>query len=650
MEKINLFLMAILLLFLSGTLHPQEKIVQKTDTAGVYKLTDVVVTATKTSSNTLELANSITIIDSSEIANRNKTNLFELLKTEPGISYTTQGPVGSLSNISIRGGNTGNTLVIIDGVEMNLTSDPSNVYDFANLPVDQIARIEILRGPQSTLYGSNALSGVVNIITKKGNGKPLVNFFAEGGSYNTFKGAFGLSGSSNKFNYTLSLSKTKSDGFSAAGKKYGNIERDGYDGNNLSSRFGFDFNENTYLNFIVRYINTKANYDQHGGEFGDDPTYKYNQEEIVTRTEVGFKLFDGVWDQKAGVSYYKNIRKYNYDSTLYNPVSSRSLYDGRRIQFDWLNNINLSQENKIVFGFDGEIDQSASSFFSKSPFGPFESVISKNSINTIGIYLEDQVKLGNSFFATAGVRFDSHEKFGSAFTYRIAPAYIFWKTGTKIKATIGTGFKAPSIFYLYDPFFGNENLDPEKSFGWDAGIEQFFFSQGVSVGITYFSNNFTDLIGLDENFKAVNIDEATSKGIEFYVKAKLMNNLNIKTNYTFTETKDESENSPDKNLPLLRRPKHKIGFLTTYNFLNKGSISLEIIYVGKRDDKDFSTFPVARVVLPDYTIINLAAQFDVTQWLTVTGRVDNLFNKYYEDVLGYATPGLSGYAGIKVNL
>ncbi len=642
--------MVFIVLLLSGTLLSQGKIVQKTDTAGVYKLTDVVVTATKTNSNTLELANSITIIDSAEIATRNKINLFELLKTESGISYTTQGPIGSLSNISIRGGNNGNTLVMIDGVKMNLTSDPSNVYDFANLPAEQIARIEILRGPQSTLYGSDALSGVVNIITKKGNGKPLVNFFAEGGSYNTFKGAFGLSGSSNKFNYTLSLSKTKSDGFSAAAEKYGNTERDGYDGNNFSSRFGFDFDENTYINLIVRYINTNANYDQHGGEFGDDPTYKYNQEEIVTRAESGFKLFNGLWDQKIGLSYYKNIRKYNYDMTINNPTSSRSLYDGRRIQFDWLNNFNFLPKNKIILGIDGVVDQSASNFYSESPYGPFESVISKNTVNIFGIYLEDQIKLGKVFFTTVGARIDAHEKFGSAFTYRFAPAYIFRETGTKIKATIGTGFKAPSIFYLYDPFFGNENLNPEKSFGWDAGIEQFFFSQGVSLGITYFSNNFTDLIGLDENFKAVNIDEATSKGIEFYVKANLMDNLTVKTNYTFTETKDESENSVDKNMPLLRRPKHKIGFLTTYKFFNKGSISVELIYVGKRDDKDFSTFPAARVELPDYTIVNLAAQFDVTRWLTVTGRIDNLFDKDYEDVLGYATPGLSGYAGIKVNL
>ena len=649
MKRLN-FIYIFLCAFLLTNLLPAQDVVQKTDTAGVYKLTDVVVTATKTKANTLELANSITIIDSAEIENRNKENVFDLLKTVPGVSFTTQGPVGSLSNISIRGGNNANTLVLIDGVKMNLPSDPSNVYDFANLPVDQISRIEVLRGPQSTLYGSDALSGVINIITKKGNGKPLVNFLAEGGSYNSYKGAFGLSGSSNKFNYNISLSKTKTDGFSAAGEKYGNTERDGYDGNNTAARFGFDVSKDTYLNFTIRYINTKANYDQHGGQFGDDPTYKYSQEEIVTRAESGFKLLKGFWDQKVGISYYKNIRKYNYDSTLNNPVSSRSLYDGRRLQFDWLNNFNISDGNKILLGVDGEFDQSASSFFSKSTFGPFESIIPKNTINIFGVYLQDQIKLGKSFFATAGGRYDNHEKFGSAFTYRIAPAYIFWQTGTKIKATIGTGFKAPSFFYLYDAFFGNENLNPEKSFGWDAGIEQYFFSNGIAAGVTYFHNDFTDLIGFDENFKAININKATSKGVEFYVTADLLENLNIKTNYTFTETKDESENSPDKGLQLLRRPKHKVGFVTTYKFLNKANFTVELIYVGKRNDKDFSTFPASRVTLPDYTVVNLSAQYDVASWLTLTGRIDNLFDKNYEDILGYGTPGFSGYAGIKIKL
>jgi len=188
----------------------QTVTVTKSDTSGVYRLSDVVVTATKFNTSTLELANSITIIDSADISNRNKINVFELLKSEYGVSYTTQGPQGTLANISIRGGDVGNTVVMIDGIKMNLTSDPANVYDFASLTVESIDRIEILRGPQSMLYGSDALSGVVNIISKKGNGKPLFSLVAEGGSYNTFKGALGVSGSEKAFNYKLSFGRTQS--------------------------------------------------------------------------------------------------------------------------------------------------------------------------------------------------------------------------------------------------------------------------------------------------------------------------------------------------------------------------------------------------------------------------------------------------------
>ena len=189
------------LLVLFGFLVPfhfnfsQNSVIQKTDSAGFYKLNDVVVTATKTQTSTIEIANSISVIDSEQISNSNANNVFDLLKNEIGISYTRQGGNGTLSNINIRGANNSHTLVLIDGVEMNLINDPSGVYDFSALPIDNVDRIEILRGPQSTLYGSDALAGVINIITKKGNGSPKFSLLTEGGSYETYKGIIGLRGS-----------------------------------------------------------------------------------------------------------------------------------------------------------------------------------------------------------------------------------------------------------------------------------------------------------------------------------------------------------------------------------------------------------------------------------------------------------------------
>lgn len=646
----RLIFLCFIALFIPFKLAAQQNVVQKTDSTGVYKLTDVVITATKTSTSTLQIANSISTIDSVEIANKKNINLFNLLKNETGVSTIQFGPIGGLSSINIRGANAGHSLVLIDGVELNMPSDASNLFDFANMPTESINRIEILRGPQSTLYGSDAMGGVVNIITRKGIGKPSFNLSAEGGSYNSFKGALGFSGSYKKLNYLISLARTQSDGFSSAGEKYGNTEKDGYKGNNISARLGYDFNDNAGLNLFIRFIKADTDLDQKGGVEGDDPTYFYNLEEFTTRAEGFFNLLDGVWEQKIGGSFYKNIRKYRYDSTLTNPVSSRSFYDGRKFKIDWQNNFHLPLNNLLTFGAENEIEQAETEFYSLSSFGPFETMIPKSEVVTTGIYLQDQLKVENSLFVTAGIRYDINQKFGNAFTYRFAPAFILWQTDTKFKATIGTGFKAPSIFYLYDPFFGNENLSPEKSFGWDAGIEQFLWAEGVSFGITYFSNNFTDLIGLDENFKSINIDEAESRGIEFYVTAKPISNLTVKANYTYADTKDLSKNSTDKDKPLLRRPKHKAGLYFDYSFLQNANINLEVIYVGSRDDKDFSSFPAERVVLGSYTLVNIAAHYNLLEFLQIFGRIENLLNTDYEEVLGYGTPKLSGFAGFKIIL
>ena len=243
MVKTNFFFL--FAVFLSAIVFPQEGIIQKSDSSGLYKLTDVVITATRTASNTVELANSISVIDSAEIVNKNSFDTFDAIKNEYGISYTQQGGKASVSNIYIRGGSPSESLVIIDGVEVNMPNDPSNFYNFFSLPLDNTSRVEILRGPQSTLYGSNALTGVVNIISLRGEGKPSFNFGIEGGSYNSYKGTITSLGAVGKFNYSAAFSRTKSDGYSAASEKYGNTENDGFDLYNFNSILGYDFSESS---------------------------------------------------------------------------------------------------------------------------------------------------------------------------------------------------------------------------------------------------------------------------------------------------------------------------------------------------------------------------------------------------------------------
>jgi len=628
----------------------------KSDSLKTFELSDVVVTATKTSTPAYELASSFSLIDSARINNSHSINIYQLLQTQTGLSISQQGAPGAFTQVYLRGADPSQTQVLIDGASMNMANDPSNTYDFADLSTDNIERIEIIRGPQSTLYGSNALAGVINIITKKGRGKPKFSLSTEGGSYNTYKGALGLSGSLEKFNYSLSLSKFKTDGFSSADEKFGNTEKDGTENYNTSTRIGYELSNSFNLSFFGRFTKANTDFDQTGGKFGDDPTYKYNLEEGVYRLEGNLKLLDGKWIQKFGASFSRNLRKYKFDVSPNNPAESRSNYDGKRIKFDWQNNLTLYKNNILTFGIESENELANSSYYysshvtTSSPLpNTFESVFPEKSARTTGVYLEDQLNIDKSFFASIGARYDHHEKFGSVVTFRIAPAYVFWSTGTKIKATYGTGFKAPSLFYLYDPAYGNPDLSPEKSKGWDAGIEQYLFGYKLTAGVTYFHNSFTDLFGFDSNFKTININKSETKGVEVYIDSKPAPGFTLNANYTFTESKDQSAGSADNNLSLLRRPRHKAVFSANYNFTPALNAGVDAIIVGKREDKDFSTYPATRVTLGSYTLINASATYKVTGAIQIYGRLVNLLNSDYEEVYGYGTAKRSGYAGVKIS-
>lgn len=646
-----IFVLCFSFLLFSSLLFPQNSVIQKTDTIGFYRLNDVVISATKTESNLLELANSISVIDSQKIDNSSSTNVFDLIKNETGISFTRQGGAGTLSNLYIRGANSGHTLVLIDGVEMNLTSDPSGVYDFSTLPLDNIERIEIVRGPQSTLYGSDALAGLINIITNKGQGKPKFSLLTEAGSYSTYKAQLGISGSIEKFNYAMSFNRAGSDGFSAASEKYGNSEKDGYTFNNFSGVVGYSFDENANVNFYSRYTKSKSDYDQFGGILGDDPSYIFDQEERFFRGEGKFKFFDDRWNSKLGASFIRNVRKYEFDTSAASMFYSNSFYDGRKYKLDWQNDLSLVDANVFTIGAELEFDEAFSEYYSDSYQFPylFASVVPMQQTRTLGVYVQDQVNLFDRVYITIGGRLDDHSKFGSQFTYRVAPAIMIWETGTKLKATVGSGFKAPSLYYLFDPSYGNELLKPEKSFGWDAGVEQFFFKEKISLGFTYFKNNFKDMFGFDAvTFKTINLSKAETKGFEVFAQSQMFDDVELKFNYTFTDARDKSDGSTFYDAKLVRRPESKTGFYASYKFIDKANISTDITWVGTREDINFSNF--LRTELKGFVLVNLAAHYDLFEFLRISLRVENLLDKEYEEVYGYATPGQSFYGGIKLSL
>lgn len=612
-------------------------------------LPEVVITATRVPTSAIQLASSFTLISREEIAGKQKFELIELLREVPGLSVTQSGGIGTMSNVFLRGANTNHTLVILDGTVLNDPSSISGAYDFSSLSTDNIERIEIVRGPQSTLYGSDAIAGIINIFSRRPSEGLKLSLNAETGSNNLYKGNLSASGSAGFFSYMLSYHKLKTDGISAAGSKYGNSEKDKFENNVFTSNLRANLLPNLTAGIIYRYTKSKGDLDQ-SEMLGDDPNFRTELEEHLVRGTVESEIIKGKWSAVIGFS---NVRKINHITDdvdeLHPAVSSFASNNATRTKFDLQNELNFIDNNRIILGIETEVERAGTSYRSESAWGPYYSEFAEQSLRTTGIYLQDQFSISENFHSAVGFRYDDNEKFGGQATFRLAPSYFLSATGTKIKATYGTGFKAPSLYYLFDPIYGNTALKPEKSIGWDAGIEQYFFNYRLSMGITLFQIKFKDMFGMDVNFKTININKAESNGLEAFINYIEPERMSIKFSYTYTYAVDKSEGSLEKDLLLIRRPMHKAVVEAGYNLFSRLSLNSSIIYVGERDDKDFSVWPAQRVKLADYMLFNISASYKIADYISIHAKMDNIFDKYYEDILYYGTMGRNFSVGINLN-
>jgi vitamin B12 transporter len=613
-------------------------------------LDNVIVTATKTETPYLSIASSVTVIDSKEILASGKSSVAELLRNVPGLNVIQQGGLGRLTRVFMRGANSEHTLVIIDGVNVNDPSSPNSAFDFGTMSTYDIDKIEIVRGAQSTLYGSDAIAGVINIITKNGSEKPGYYASVEGGSNSFYKGILSTSGKHNFISYNISTTRLSTEGISAANSIYGNSERDNFLTNAFTSNVAIDIMPQVKLGVQYKFSYSEAGLDQ-SDKFGDDPNFNYKTEEQLLKFNAAAELFNGIWKPQFSASITKRFSRSLDEVDNIRPNDFSDNYArGNRIKFDLQNNFHLGKINLLTIGLESQTEKAHTSYHSTSMWGPYESVFPEESMKTLGIYVQNQLNVSNQLFVTGGIRYDDNQKFGNIITYRIAPAYFISSTGTKLKFTYGTGFKAPSLFYLFDPMFGNRDLKPEKSTGYDFGFEQFFMGGNFSVGANYFSLKLKNMFGFDANFRTVNIAEASSKGLEFFFSIKNAEGLNITSSYTYNKSKDEYSLSSDFNQQLLRRPKHQFSISANYIFDENFTAGTEFRFVGQRDDKDFSAFPAARVTMPNYSILDLSARYKVFNNILINARIENLFNKEYEEVLFYGTLKRSFYAGISYSL
>lgn len=630
-RKILVFVVFVYIL-VSGHAWAEEKI---NETAN-YDLGNIIVSATKTETYQGEIGSSTTVITAEEIKKSQKQTVNEVLRDVPGVTVMQTGAFGGQTSVYLRGSKPGQTLVLIDGVEVNDPMATDRSFDFAHLTTNNIERIEIVRGPQSTLYGSDAMAGVINIITKKGEGKPKLEGFFEGGSYNTFRENLGLSGSLGKFNYSLSTSRLDSDGINKAST---GSEKDGYGNTVISSKLGYRFFENSELSVVSRFTDAKTSIDD--GSDDDDPNYLAWWTDFSTKAAFDQSI-NSWWTHNLSLSYHDVHRYYRDKADATDTYDDEdSWYKGNNTKFEWQHNFSPVSWTLITAGFEYEEEEGSSYYRS----GTYISETDKKSVNNTACFFQNQLKFWDRLFVTLGLRVDDHELFGVESTYKISAAYVIPQTGTRLKANWGTGFKAPSIYQLYSSY-GDANLQPDESRSYDFGFEQSFLKDALSFDLTYFHNDFENMVDWDSlTSKYKNIGKAVTKGFEFGTKVRPSDNITIRAGYTYTDTEDK-----DTGLELLRRPKIQANLSVDWKIIEKINLHLGMTYVGDRKDVIYdASWNQVRITDKAYTTARLGLSFDVTKNVQVFARAENLLDEEYEDVHGYAMPELSFYGGIKAN-
>jgi vitamin B12 transporter len=591
-----------------------------------------------------QIASSVTVITAKDIERDQRRTLPDALSTVPGLNVVQSGGPGGQTSIFMRGTNSNHTKVLIDGIDASDPSNPNRTFDIGQMLTSDIQQIEVLRGPQSGLYGADALGGVISIITKKGEGPPRATGSIEGGSFGTFNQTAALSGAQDRINYSFNVAHFRATdvpvtplellppGQKAIGNNYDNMT--------YSTKLGADVSENLTLNAVARYTDATLRFT---GDTFDPVTFASfpsaaQSTQIVhqlnTRGEAVWSVFDGRIKNYFGVNYTNN---WNYNISPGDAAAA--ITTGDRVQYDWHTVAQLAPYHTVVIGAEHQTETLQT------------STVSAQNVNKAG-YVELQSQFANRLFLVENIRQDDNDRFGEHPTYRLAPALIVPFTETKLKASYGTGFKAPTLNQLFVNFpafffFANPNLKPEESTGYDAGFEQPVFNDRVRFGSTYFHNNIQNLIQsvsdpVTFSSTLANIGHATTEGTESFVSARITDRVRVRADYTFTRAVDT-----DAGLELLRRPKEKWSANVIWNPIDPLTLSATLLHTGSFVDasRDFS---IPRLLAPGYTVLNLAAEYVVTDQLKVFGRVDNATNVHYQNPTGFLQPSLGVYGGIRV--
>lgn len=614
---------------MSGTVRAQEQAArgqaapaQVADDEGGSLLLDTifVTSANRTPTELAKTGSTVEVITNEEIDAKSFPSVIDYLTLLPGVAASQAGGMGQTAGLFIRGLPGRYIKTLYNGIDISDASSPQVQTQYEYLQTGGISRIEVLKGSQSTLYGSSAIAGVVDMSTL-GERKPGVHHLiqAEGGSFGTFRGRYGFDAATEASRLAANISGLRTNGISAAA---GFPERDGYRNVTLDLNGEHRFNDAFSVFASALHIDAKADFDDPGADnlfnrnFGKTTGGRggFNLDLLDGRVKNTFSV--------QGVHVERDIRP------------SRDNYFGKRVKLDYNGSFEINKRLILQYGADHE-RQEAKGVRSWNP------VPSAGSNHQTGFWAQGIVEPVDNLVLTAGVRRDEHSEFGGHTTYRGTGSYLIDATGTRFHASVGTGFRAPSLNELYDPDYGNTSLKPETSTSFDAGIEQALLGGTLKVGATYFRLEVKDRI----DWTVAGYDQVPgdtlSQGVEASFIYAVTDWLDLGGSYTYTDSRTDSD------VRSLRIPRHAVVLSATARPTEKWTISADLKYIADTIDTDFNTYPAKNVSLPDYALFNAKVAYNLNEATQVYVRGENLFDQDYQTVLGYGSPGIAGYVGIR---
>lgn len=606
-------------------------------------LETVVISGTRTPVPAAEVGSTLTIVTGEELETRQIRIVSDALRAVPGVAVSRSGALGSFTQVRIRGAEANQTVVMIDGIKIN---DPfTSEVDFAHLLTAEVDRIEVLRGPQSVLYGSEAIGGVISIFTKRGAPGNQFEGNLEGGSFSTVDGSIAARGASKEFSYALAAAGARSSGTNIS--RFGD-ETDGYRNTTFLGNAAWTPTPDASIAANLRYRDSRTEFDPQDFSFPPGPTYGLviDGDRKTEGTQFDGRLI-GKWTTGPLTSQLAATYT-STDASTYAESSFTNGSEGTRSRYEYLGTYSFSAgDAPQALSLSLEHETLRFQNIGPTPTSPQNQTQTNNSTGIAGEY---RVRLPSQTALGASVRRDLNTLFQDATTYRFTVAQPVG-SGVSLRASYGKGVANPTFFELFGfvpgQFDPNPALKPEDSLGFDLGID-FTFGTTSTIALTYFNANLeNEIVGTFDpvTFRSsVENLPGTSKrsGVELEARYSPSAQWTLWGTYTYLSAKQ-----PDGQ-PEVRRPRNIASAAATYNVPNAlGSITLAIDYNGSQQDLDFSSFGGARAMMPAYTLVRLAGQYAITREVSLTARVENLLNQDYEEVYSFRASGIAFFAGVQ---